>query len=527
MKILRKLVLTGCCGLALLAQPLLASSAQIARNELWQQLPQISGPVPVTAESTPFLGAPAVMEAAGYIEEEFFLSGNANVYDWTGSANELKVVAGPGHYVTRILVRRPRDSTRFGGNIEVTLLNASLGMDIGAPSDFGRMVQQGDVWIGITTKPITIKTLQRFDPVRYASLDWSNPAPPESRCPTPSIIPTYMAGKKTTEMMARAGIMLSWPETEDGLVWDMVGQLGLLLKSEQREKILPGFSKPWVFMTGISQSSIYIRTWLAAFHDHYRTPAGEPLYDGYLAIVGPAMARINQCASDVLLDDPSQKLIPPDVPFISLSAEGEKWQSRYTYQPDAFTTGGGIVSYEVAGASHKRIDVPGLEPDIFFASPQDLAKIAYRAADQAAGVNVLIPDGAEINDLVWMPVVRGAWHNLQLWSRKGIKPPQAPPIEVDRDHEIKRDEYGNALGGVRLPYIEAPRAAHTGYINDEGMGGITGYKRPFEADTLKALYPDKASYFEKFSAATDKAVTERWISSEDAAAMKAEAAAKQ
>ena len=47
--------------------------------------------------------------------------------------------------------------------------------------------------------------------------------------------------------------------SEDGLVWDMLGQLGLLLKSEQRHKILPGFGKPWVYMDGVSQSAIYTR----------------------------------------------------------------------------------------------------------------------------------------------------------------------------------------------------------------------------------------------------------------------------
>ena len=62
-----------------------------------------------------------------------------------------------------------------------------------------------------------------------------------------------------------------WPQYKDGLVWDMLGQLGLLLKSEQRSAILPGFSKPWVYMTGVSQSSIYIRTWIAGFHDRYRS----------------------------------------------------------------------------------------------------------------------------------------------------------------------------------------------------------------------------------------------------------------
>ena len=66
------------------------------------------------------------MAAVGYVEEEYFLSGEANTYDWTGTGHGVKVIAGPGKYVTRILVRRPRDPARFGGNVEVTVLNASI-----------------------------------------------------------------------------------------------------------------------------------------------------------------------------------------------------------------------------------------------------------------------------------------------------------------------------------------------------------------------------------------------------------------
>lgn len=484
-------------------------------------LPQVSGPIPVTAQSRPFLGAQAAMDAVGYVEEEYFLSGEASTYDWTGSGRRVRVIAGPGRYVTRILVMRPRDPAKFGGNVEVTVLNASLNLDFGGPTDFPRMVKQGDVWIGITTKAVTANALKKFDPVRYAPLDWSNPAAPERRCDHPTMIPTYMAGgKDVLEAMAKAGVKSSWPEYEDGLVWDMLGQLGLLLKGDQRNIILPGFSKPFVFMTGVSQSAIYIRTWLAGFHDRYRTVDGKPVYDGYLGIVGPSMIRINQCADDVPLEDPSQKLATPDVPFISISSEGEMWQARYTQQPDAFSRRGGIVSYEVTGASHRAGDVPGLAPDrISFAPIPDMIKAGMQMPS-AAGLSAPIPTGAAPNDFIWQPLVRGAFQNLQAWVRNGTRPPQAPGIALDAKLEIRRDRYGNAIGGLRMPFIEAPIAAHTGYLTPGGMGGVMGIKKPFPAETLKALYPTRSAYVAKFTEATNRLLKGRWISEEDAAAMK-------
>ena len=76
-----------------------------------------------------------------------------------------------------------------------------------------------------------------------------------------------------------------------------------------------------------------------------------------------------------------------------------------------------------------------------------------------------------------------------------------------------------------MAYIDAPTASHTGYLTPGGFGGVTGAKRPFTAETLKALYPDQATYLAKFSAATDRLLAGRWISADDAGAMKAAAAA--
>ena len=278
-------------------------------------------------------------------------------------------------------------------------------------------------------------------------------------------------------------------------------------------------------MTGVSQSSIYIRTWIAGFHDRYRTPDGKPVYDGYLGVVGPAMIRINQCAADVALEDPAQKLTVPDVPFISISSEGEMWQARHTHQPDMFSRRGGIVTYEVAGASHRAGDVPGLPADrISFAPIPDMIKAGMQMPGSAGAPN-LIPAGAKPNDFIWQPLVRGAFRNLELWARQGIRPPLARGIALDAKREIRRDANGNAIGGLRMSYIEAPTAAYTGYLTPGGFGGVTGAKRPFSLETMKALYPDQAAYLAKFSAATDRLLAGRWISAEDAAAMKATAAA--
>ncbi len=74
-------------------------------------VPKAMGPIRVTSDSYPFLGAghtlnPIDFTKAGYVEEEFIISGKANVYEWTADG-KLSVKTEKAPYNTRILVRRP------------------------------------------------------------------------------------------------------------------------------------------------------------------------------------------------------------------------------------------------------------------------------------------------------------------------------------------------------------------------------------------------------------------------------------
>ena len=77
-------------------------------------VPKVNGPIPVTADSYPFLAANRTtpsfdLSKVAYVEEEFLVTGTANVYEWVqdGTVN-VKMLNAP--YGTRILVRRPRDA---------------------------------------------------------------------------------------------------------------------------------------------------------------------------------------------------------------------------------------------------------------------------------------------------------------------------------------------------------------------------------------------------------------------------------
>src|SRR5688572_13760173 len=82
-------------------------------------LPMVAGPLAVTAESYPLMAADRIQEPvdlakAGYVEEEYIVSGNANIYGRDAQGN-ITIKTADAPYTTRILVRRPGNAAQFSG----------------------------------------------------------------------------------------------------------------------------------------------------------------------------------------------------------------------------------------------------------------------------------------------------------------------------------------------------------------------------------------------------------------------------
>lgn len=469
-------------------------------------------PVPITESSKPFLAAQIDLQAHGYIEEEFFVSGLARAYEWVSNSLQICKASELGPYTTRMLVWRPIDPKRFSGNIEFEILNASNAMDVSTTTATCAelMMRQGDVWVGFTSKPLTLNALRRFDPTRYAALHWSNPTQPPGRCARPSIIPKYSFNLPPSMQDVPTG---TTGESEDGLIWDIYAQLAALLKGDKRDQVLPGFAAPRIFATGYSQSSLVMRTFISGFHNVMRLAGDKSIFDGYLVEVGPAMLRINQCSDDVLPDDPRNQLPILDVPVIHIVSEGDMWLGVHTRQADVVQSHSGLVTYEIAGATHKA------------GTGEKGRPTAEEAA--RAGVTSMPPpilEGEILNDMPRFYLSTAALRNLQAWALAGEAPPQGQPLAV-ADGVIVRDQDGNALGGVRNPWIDVPVARYEGNIG-LGYGAIFGRKFPFTAEKLRDLYTSREDYIAKVRASVDHLTAERWLLPEDTDSIMARAVAE-
>src|SRR3954447_21865267 len=124
--------MSGRVGTLLLVVALMAPAA--AQAAVPVPVPEVAGPIASTATSHPFGGAadqlvPENLPSVGYVEEEYFVSGKANVYEWP-QAGPAVVRTPDAPYTTRILVRRPIDPADSSGNVVVEMLNPSNNFDI-------------------------------------------------------------------------------------------------------------------------------------------------------------------------------------------------------------------------------------------------------------------------------------------------------------------------------------------------------------------------------------------------------------
>ena len=102
-----------------------------------------------------------------------------------------------------------------------------------------------------------------------------------------------------------------------------------------------------------------------------------------------------------------------------------------------------------------------------------------------------------------------------------------PPAKDGAAPTLALDSLGNAKGGIRTPWVDAPTARLSGFGNTGGpFGFLVGTTEPFDAARLKRLYPGgRDDYLKHFDAALARSVKAGFIRPADEAEIRALAAA--
>jgi len=473
-------------------------------------LPVATRLMPRSAASHPFdasmyQAVPTDLAARGYVEEEYLMRGDARIYDWP-APGELKVIA-QARYVTRILVRRPKDASRFSGTVIVEPFNPSADVDLPImwAESHDYFMEAGDAWVGVTIKPNTVDALKRFDPVRYRDLSFPLVRPFTEAC-------------RAAEAAYFADIQLPIPAPtltgETGLAWDILSELGALLKSKAQHNPLRGLPVERVYLTGQSQTAGYTRTYASAISPLARLPNGKRIYDGFLGSGHMAwQVPLNNCAAPLPAADPRLITHALGVPDIEISAQSDLRTNASTRRPDSDAPPDLFRHYEVAGASHVDTWELASLPDV-----SDLTRSGV--GPSLAPTAHCRPSDAPISTFPVRYVFDGAWRNLERWVRAGIPPPRATFVQMTRvntsDRTTVLDGLGNAIGGVRTPYVDVPTATWRG--NRDGPGGcmLLGYSIPFNRERLGALYASHSEYARKVFADVERLQSQRWLTPADA-----------
>jgi hypothetical protein len=109
------------------------------------------------------------------------------------------------------------------------------------------------------------------------------------------------------------------------------------------------------------------------------------------------------------------------------------------------------------------------------------------------------------------------WH-LAVWVTDGMAPPEAPRLRLDdAGTGYRLDDAGNALGGIRTPWVDVPNAVLSGLgQSGESFAMLFGRTVPFDEAKLSALYPGgRDEYLARFESALDVAIDAGYLLEQD------------
>lgn len=493
-------VVAATLALALATIPTATAGAAGSSTATGGAAPTVTGPIAGTPliSSTKFDLAPF-----GYLQEEYLFSGDASAYTSAtplSSNGEWTVTpASSAPYTSRLLVVRPADPEDFNGTVWVEWLNVTSRFDA-APTWTQmhlELLREGAAWVGVSAQAIGVQ---------------GAPTPAEATAP---------GGLKGSDP-ERYG---SLTHPGDSYSYDIFTQAAAAVRGEGAVAPLGPLTPKRVIAAGESQSATRLVTYIDGIQ-----PRSEA-FDGFLVFsrFGGAAALSQAPLPDIPAPVPT--LIRKDlgVPVMTYLTETDVGPlgAAAARQPDTKR----LRTWEVAGTSHA-----DAYTTMGFNDTGD-GSLEVKLLDYTASPPGAFPCATTVNTGPTYAVLMAGVQHLDDWVRNGTAPPKGARLEVTDgpgrtvsgvtvpNFVITRDPQGNAVGGVRSPLVDAPRAALSGEFNTGAQFcNLFGTTVPFDAATIAARYPSRDAFLAEFAKTARRAVKQGFLLPEEAEKLQAAAA---
>lgn len=208
--------------------------------------PTVTGPIPsVTpgdpSHDYPFGATNMNLAKIGYVEEEFFVEGEARQYTLPSLGTGTEMANGNTEYKTRIVVRRPVDQKDFNGTVLLEWSNVTAGLDIEFDWYLSRdyITRAGYAWVGVSAQRVGVDRLKVWSD-RYQTLDVTD-----------------------------QGKIIN-----DALSYDIYSQVAQALRVPKGTNPLDGLKVKKIIATGHSQSAGYLARYYNSVHPIHRVIDG-------------------------------------------------------------------------------------------------------------------------------------------------------------------------------------------------------------------------------------------------------------
>jgi hypothetical protein len=439
-------------------------------------LPPVEGSISLLAQTFD-------LSDIGYEDAEYFIAGSAasftNINELTVDGEWQVAPSEQAEYKTRIVVHRPVDPSKFSGTVMVEWLNVTAGFDVPFSWTAGHneMYRSGHIWIGVSAQLVGIEgsvnglapfNLKDVNPDRYSELNHPG----------------------------------------DSFSYDIFTQIAGLVRTPQEIDVLAGMQANYLLALGQSQSANRLTTYVNAV---------QPLYNAYDGFI----IHSRTVSSSSLSGSPLIEITTPAASKVRADSK----VPVMTFQTETDVTGLGYVSarqddsdnfilWEVAGTGH--IDNYMVGPG---RSDSDGDSV-FAAVSEVSTVLGLVNCDLPINAGPVHYVFQSALRAMDTWMRSGERPPAAERLNLVDYFTYEVDDNGNATGGIRTPYVDAPSATLTGNGNTGALFcRLVGTTSLFRASEMASLYTDQDGFVSAVTTATDSAVEAGFILAEDGAAI--------